>query len=88
MATIDNRFDEKAIEIVRDYITEHLDKSDPIPDFTVYIVYKRYLNYHLKYFLTSTLSDGMYYDLLHIANENEWHLNVFKRVDNAVVKEE
>lgn len=32
--------DGKAIEIVRDYIGEHLDKSDTKPDFEVYTVWK------------------------------------------------
>ena len=32
-----NRKDEMAVEIVRNYIIEHIDKPDPIPDFTVYI---------------------------------------------------
>lgn len=82
-----NRKDEMAVEIVRNYIIEHTDKSDPIPDFTVYIVHKRLLNKHLRYLLASTLSDEMYYDLLHIGNENKWRLNVFKIVDNVVVKE-
>ena len=32
--------DNKALEIVRNYINEHLDKSDPSPDFDVYTVWK------------------------------------------------
>ncbi len=32
--------DEKAIKIVRDYIEEHLDKSDIKPNFEVYTVWK------------------------------------------------
>ena len=32
--------DNEAIAIVREYILEHLDKSDPAPDFTVYTVWK------------------------------------------------
>lgn len=31
-------FDERAVEIAKDYIMEHLDKSDPMPDFTVFTV--------------------------------------------------
>lgn len=30
--------DERALQIVRDYIIEHLDKSDTIPPFDVYTV--------------------------------------------------
>ena len=47
--------DKKAVEIVRNYIIEHTDNPDPIPDFTVYIVHKRLLNKHLKYLLASII---------------------------------
>lgn len=29
---------ERAMKIVTDYISEHLDKSDPIPEFEVFLV--------------------------------------------------
>ena len=32
--------DERAIHLVLNYVAEHLDKSDPEPDFEVYIVWK------------------------------------------------
>lgn len=55
--------DEKAIEIVKDYIGEHLDKSDIKPDFEVYTVWKCKALQNWKYLLSSTLFDGMYYEL-------------------------
>ena len=45
--------DEKAIEIVRDYIGEHLDKSDTKPDFEVYTVWKCKALQNWKYLLSS-----------------------------------
>lgn len=41
--------DGKAIEIVRDYIGEHLDKSDTKPDFEVYTVWKCKVLQNWKY---------------------------------------
>lgn len=32
--------DHKAIDIVKDYVERHLDKSDPKPEFEVYTVWK------------------------------------------------
>ena len=32
--------DKRAVELVREYIIEHLDKTDAIPDFEVYTVWK------------------------------------------------
>lgn len=37
--------DNRAIEIVRDYIEKHLDKSDAKPEFDVYIVLNSFLNF-------------------------------------------
>ena len=52
---------EKALQIVRGYIAAHLDKSDPTPEFEVYIVWKcKALQNWMKYLLASTLPDGMY----------------------------
>lgn len=51
--------DEKAIEIVKDYIGEHLDKSDIKPDFEVYTVWKCKALQNWKYLLSSTLFDGI-----------------------------
>ena len=53
--------DTKAIEIVRNYIVEHLDKSDSIPDFEVFVVWKCKALQNWKFLISSTLFDGMYY---------------------------
>ena len=43
--------DNKALEIVRNYILEHLDKSDATPEFEVYIVWKCKALQNWKYLL-------------------------------------
>lgn len=53
--------DEKVIKIVKDYILSKLDKSDPIPDFEVYTVWKCKTLQNWKYLISSTLPDQMYY---------------------------
>ena len=55
--------DEKVINIVKNYILNHLDKSDETPDFSVFIVWKAKVLQNWKYLLSSTLPDGMYYEL-------------------------
>ena len=80
-------FDEKAIEIVRDYIVNHLDKSDPMPDFTVFTVWKCKVLQNWKYLLSSTLLDGMYYELTYNGDKKEWYLDAYKKFQNVVVKE-
>lgn len=81
-------FDEKAVEIVRDYIENHLDKSDPMPDFQVFTVWKCKVLQNWKYLLSSTLFDGMYYELTYNGDKHEWYLDAYKKFQNMVVKEE
>lgn len=80
--------DNKAIEIVRDYITEHLDKSDYFPDFDVYIVWKCKALQNWKYLISSTLSDGMYYELTYNGNDSVWYLDAYKKFENRTIKED
>lgn len=55
--------DDKALKIVRDYIWEHLDKSDDLAalnfNFEVYVVWKAKALQNWKYLISSTLLDGM-----------------------------
>lgn len=80
--------DNKAIAIVTDYILNHLDKSDPTPNFDVYIVWKCKVLQNWKYMISSTLSDGMYYELTYNGNKEEWYLDAYKKFENKVIKNE
>lgn len=77
--------DVKAIKIVMAYILEHLDKTDAIPDFEVYTVWKSKALQNWKYLLSSTLSDGMYYELTFNGDKNEWYLDAYKKFENRVI---
>ena len=77
--------DERALEIVRQYIMEHLDKSDPEPVFDVYTVWKAKILANWKYLISSTLFDGMYYELTYNGSKDEWYLDAYKKFENRVV---
>ena len=79
--------DEKALQIVRDYIEEHLDKSDETPSFEVFIVWKCKALQNWKYLLSSTLFDGMYYELTYNGDKKEWYLDAYKKFQNVVIPE-
>lgn len=79
--------DDKAILIIREYILKHLDKSDLIPPYEVYIVWKCKALQNWKYLLSSTLSDGMYYELTYNGNKSEWYLDAYKKFDNVKIAE-
>ena len=79
--------DQKAIDIVKDYVEKHLDKSDPKPEFEVYTVWKSKVLQNWKYLLSTTLSDGMYYELTFNGDKNEWYLDAYKKFENVVIPE-
>lgn len=80
--------DNRAIDIVMNYIIAHLDKSDDTPDFEVYIVWKCKALQNWKYLLSSTLFDGMYYELTYNGDKKEWYLDAYKKFENKVITEE
>jgi len=79
--------DEKALNIVMDYILEHLDKTDTIPSFEVYTVWKCKALQNWKYLISSTLLDGMYYEVTYNGDKKEWYLDAYKKFENKVIKE-
>ena len=78
--------DTRAAMIVADYIKEHLDKSDPEPYFEVYIVWKCKTLQNWKYLFSSTLRDGMYYEVTHNGDRDEWYLDAYKKFENRCIK--
>ena len=77
--------DNKAIELVNNYIKDHLDKSDVMPEFQVYIVWKCKALQNWKYLLSSTLFDGMYYELTYNGDNSEWYLDAYKKFENQCI---
>ena len=74
--------DTEAIMIVENYVMEHLDKSDPEPEFEVYIVWKCKALQNWKYLISTDLHDGMYYELTYNGDEKEWYLDAYKKFEN------
>ena len=58
----------------------------PMPDFTVYTVWKCKILQNWKYLISSTLFDGMYYELTYNGDKHEWYLDAYKKFENKVIK--
>ena len=78
--------DEKALSIVKDYILEHIDKTDTIPPFEMFTVWKAKVLQNWKYLISSTLPDGMYYEMTFNVDKNEWYLDAYKKFENRCIK--
>lgn len=79
--------DNKAIGIVKEYILNHLDKNDSTPEFEIYIVWKCKALQNWKYLISSSLYDGMYYELTYNGDKQEWYLDAYKKFENRVIKD-
>ena len=81
------KMDEKAIQLVKDYIFSHLDKSDPMPAFKIFTVWKCKILQNWKYLLSSTLPDGMYYEATYNGDKKEWYLDAYKKFENVCIQD-
>lgn len=75
------------LNIVRSYIDKHLDKSDDQPEYEMYIVWKCKVLQNWKYLLSSTLYDGMYYEVTYNGNKKEWYVDAYKKFENIVIQD-
>ena len=75
----------KATEIVGEYIEEHLDKSDGKIDFDVYIVWQCYILGNAKWLISSTLPDGMYYEVTWDCENKRVYLDAYKKFENRSI---
>lgn len=78
--------DNIAVNLVKDYIISNLDKEDKVPNFKLFIVWKCKVLQNWKYLISSTLSDGMYYELTYNGDKKEWYLDAYKKFDNKCIK--
>lgn len=83
-----NKMDRIALEIVLNYVEEHLDKSDKeisSRDKEPYIVWKCKTLQNWKYLLSTDLHDGMYYELTYNGDKREWYLDAYKKFENRCI---
>lgn len=83
---VDNKMEMDAIGIVAGYIQSHLDKSDGKVYFEVYVVWKCKTLQNWKFLISSSLNDGMYYEVTYNGDKDEWYLDAYKKFENRCVK--
>lgn len=78
--------DATAIMLVENYAAQHLDKTDPSPEFETYIVWKAKILKNWKYLISTSLPDGMYYELTYDGDKGLWYLDAYKKFDNKAIQ--
>ena len=79
-------FISKCKRLVKEYVEEHLDKSDTLPEFEVFVVWSCKTLQNNKALLSTTLFDGMYYELTYNGDKKELYFDAYKKFENKCVK--
>ena len=81
-------FIERCKEEVKTYAEEHLDKSDVMPNFEVFVVWSCKTLQNHKALLSTSLPDGMYYELTYNGDKKELYFDAYKKFENKCIKME
>lgn len=80
---------EKARRIVMNYFNDHVDVTDEkrltVDD--VFVVWFSKTLQNWKCLVSTTVSDGMYYEVTHNGNKDETYVDVYKKLENYCVKD-
>lgn len=79
--------EQTALEIVRQYVVDHLDKSDDDIAFGLYTVWKCKALQNWKFLISTSLHDGMYYEVTFNGDKHEWYLDAYKKFENKCITE-
>lgn len=82
----------KAQTVVSDYVVDHLDKSDlkdgesPYELFDTYVVWFCYILGGWKALVSTTLIDGMYYEITYDKAKGKIYLDAYKKFENQEIE--
>lgn len=86
-------FIEKAKNLVFEYACEHMDKAElgitfdeGVIAFNVFVVWNAYILGNIKALLSTTLPDGMYYEVTYNKAKNEVYFDAYKKVENRKIE--
>ena len=85
----DKKFIKMIKETIVDYFNSHVDKTDgkKITTDDVYIVWSCKTLQNFKALASTTVSDGMYYEITYNGDKNEMYFDAYKKWKNMTVKE-
>lgn len=77
-----------ALDLVFTYVKEHLEKTDTHVTFArdeVYLVWFSKVLQNWKALVSTTLPDGMYYEVTHNGDAGETYIDAYKKFQNVVI---
>lgn len=80
----------KAKKIVVDYFNNRVEKTDKftLTEDDVYIVWFSKTLQNWKALVSTTVSDGMYYEITYNGDRKETYLDAYKKWENKCIKDE
>jgi hypothetical protein len=83
-------YQEKAKQIVIDYYNEHVEitETKKLTESEVFIVWFSKTLQNWKALVSTTISDGMYYEVTYNGDKKETYLDAYKKWENVCVKDE
>lgn len=83
-------YQEKAKQIVIDYYNEHVEITDnkKLTESEVFIVWFSKTLQNWKALVSTTISDGMYYEVTYNGDKKETYLDAYIKLENVCVKDE
>jgi hypothetical protein len=82
-----NSFLPKCKSLVADYTNRHLDVTDgkSITSDEVYVVWYAKTLQNAKALLSTSLPDGMYYEITYNGDKEEYYLDAYKKFENMKI---
>ena len=78
----------KATQLVTEYANDHVDKADStsIDADDVYVVWNCFILGNIKALLSTSIPDGMYYEVTFNKARNEIYFDAYKKIENRQVE--
>ena len=76
---------EQALQIVREYIDEHIDHSTPNAEYTLFAVWQCSILRNFKCLIATTSPNGMYFELTYDAERGCWYFDAYRKIENREI---
>ncbi|MBQ3182395.1 MAG: hypothetical protein IJB57_01885 [Clostridia bacterium] len=80
------KFIEHALVLVTEYAVEHQDKTDATEEVFAFVVWNAYILGNIKALISTSLHDGMYYEVTYNKEKNEIYFDAYKKFENRKIE--